>query len=514
MADYATTAETLSPECKPSNHRTVVPPFCLILFGGGGDLSRRMLLPAIYHLYSSDNLVKEFSIVSVGLPAYSHEEYRALVREAIKRFSSETVDERRCDEFAGHLYYLSGGLDEDEVYTKICDMVSETSPFLDTEDSNLIYYCAVPPAMHAAIAGKLKKNNICSGVFNTKIVVEKPFGLDRPSAVTLNRMLLDVFDEKQIYRIDHYLGKDTVQNIIFFRFGNSIFEPLWNRRYVDHVQITVTESIGIEHRGSLYEQIGVVRDIVQNHVLQLLALVAMEPPIGFDAELIRDEKSKLLRTVRLIKESEVNKVSVRGQYGQGMLGGKNVPGYRQEEGVSLSSTAPTFFAGVFYIDNWRWAGVPFYMRAGKRMAAKATEIYVQFKQPPLRLFKDVCEVLEPNALILSVQPQEELSLRLSVKKSGIATEPYTVQMKFDYPGGPSGPHLSYERQVIDFMQGDLRLFSREEGVEAMWSIVDPILKKWETDPPKDFPNYPSGGWGPEAANRLIERDGRKWHSPV
>jgi glucose-6-phosphate 1-dehydrogenase len=494
------------------NQKITMSPFCIILFGGAGDLSQRMLLPAMFHLYA-DNLVKEFSLIAVGIPGYTDDQYRALVRESIQRFLPAPIDKKRCEEFLGHIHYLTGELDGDDVYTKICEVVHNTSPFLDTEDSNLVYYCAVQPSLFPAIARQLKKHSICSGVFNTKIVIEKPFGLDRYSSLTLNRLLLDVFNEKQIYRIDHYLGKDTVQNIIFFRFGNSIFEPLWNRRYIDHVQITVAENIGIEHRGTLYEQMGVVRDVVQNHVLQVLSLVAMEPPIGFDAELIRDERGKLLRTVRVLSESEAVKNVVLGQYGPGIMDDIAVPGYRQEEGVSPTSKSPTFFAGVFYIDNWRWSGIPFYIRAGKRLAAKASEVYVQFKTPPLQLFKEECKELMPNALTLSIQPKEEISLRISVRQSGITANPYPVDMKFSY-SDTIGSHLSYENQIIDFMQGNLMNFSRQEGVEARWSIVEPILKSWEKTSEKNIPNYPCGSWGPDAARELIERDGRKWHTPI
>jgi len=341
--------------------------------------------------------------------------------------------------------------------------------------------------------------------------MEKPFGTDRASAAKLNQFVLKYFDEKQIYRIDHYLGKDTVQNIIFFRFANSIFEPLWNRLYIDHIQITVAEDIGVGHRGVFYEQAGVVRDIVQNHIMQLIALVAMEPPVGFEADLIRDEKVKVFETIRSMDEEYIYHNTVRGQYGHGRFRDKSAAAYREEENVSRNSHTPTYLAAKLYIDNWRWAGVPFYIRTGKRLARQLTEIFVQFKQPPLRLFGRTCDILSPNALILTIQPQEAISLQLSVKYPGMENHPYTVNMEFNYEKSFSFKmHLPYERLIIDAIKDDLTLFARQDGVEAMWSVVDPIIERWESIPPQDFPNYAAGTWGPEEADELMQRDGRCW----
>lgn len=345
------------------------------------------------------------------------------------------------------------------------------------------------------------------------MIVEKPFGRDRASAIKLNQVILKGFDEKQIYRIDHYLGKETVQNIIFFRFANSIFEPLWNRRYVDHVQITVAEDLGVEHRGVFYEQAGVVRDIVQNHVMQLVALVAMEPPVGFEADLIRDEKVKVFRTIRPLDETHIDEFIVRGQYGPGKIKGEDVPGYRQEQDVSPLSNTPTFIAAKLYVDNWRWAGVPFYVRAGKRLPKRITEICVQFKQPPLKLFGRPCDVLEPNLLAFGIQPHEEISLRLTVKYPGMGNQPYMVNMDFNYNETFNiKSYLAYYRLLIDCMKGDLTLFARQDGVEAMWSVVDPITDRWENTPPPGFPNYDAGTWGPKAAEELLSGEGHQWRT--
>jgi glucose-6-phosphate 1-dehydrogenase len=370
---------------------------------------------------------------------------------------------------------------------------------------------AIPPQVMPLSVEKLKNHNLCKGVFKTKIVVEKPFGRDLLSARELNKILTGSFDESQIFRIDHYLSKEPVQNIIFFRFSNTVFEHLWNRRYVDNVQITVAEDIGIEHRGEFYEQAGVVRDIVQNHLLQIIGMVAMEPPVGFKAEFIRDEKLKIFRSFRQMDEEYIDNFTVRGQYGPGNIGGKEVVGYRNEKKVSPSSTTPTFIAAKFYIDNWRWAGVPFYVRAGKRIARRTTEICIQLKQVPLRLFGRVCDMPEPNILILTIQPDEKISLRFGVKYPYSQTQIYSVNTVFSYRETfKMDPHFPYERLLVDCLKGDLTLFVRQDGVEAMWEAVDPIISRWESSPPVDFPNYTSGTWGPREAQDLIEREGRRW----
>jgi glucose-6-phosphate 1-dehydrogenase len=326
--------------------------------------------------------------------------------------------------------------------------------------------------------------------------------------------LASAFDERQIYRIDHYLGKETVQNIVFFRFSNSIFEQLWNHRYIDSVQITVAEELGIENRARFYEPSGVVRDMVQNHILQLIGLIAMEPPVGFEADFIRDEKVKVFRSIHPMREEHIDRFTVPGQYGPGKIDGKEIPGYRQEKGVAPDSPTPTFFAGAFYIANWRWAGVPFYVRTGKRMAKRITEIAIQFDQPPLRLFGRACDALDPNILFLTIQPEEKISLRFGVKVPNMANQIYPIDMKFGYRETFQAPsHPAYERLLMDCMKGDLTLFVRQDQIEMMWEIVDPIIAYWDSKPVQNFPNYRAGTWGPAEAFQLLEQEGRRWLTP-
>jgi glucose-6-phosphate 1-dehydrogenase len=361
------------------------------------------------------------------------------------------------------------------------------------------------------IIERMKRNELCKNFYNVKIIIEKPFGHDRESAVRLNETLVGGFDENQVYRLDHYLGKETVQNIIFFRFSNPIFEQIWNRHYIDNVQITVAEDIGIEHRGAFYEQTGVVRDIVQNHLLQLVALIAMEPPVSFDAEAIRDEKIKVFRSIPAINPATVAECAIRGQYGSGESDGVEVPGYRQEAGVAPDSITPTFMAARLAIDNWRWAGVPFYIRAGKRLQQHLTQICIQFSQPPLKLFGTSEGDLEPNALVLTVQPEEKIDLRFGVKYPYAPDQIYMTDLSFSYKDVfKVEPHSAYERLIVDAIKGDLTHFVRQDGIEAMWDIVDPVNKFWEETPPDDFPNYAAGAWGPDEADKLMVMDSRHW----
>jgi glucose-6-phosphate 1-dehydrogenase len=501
------------PVCEVIPDKVNIEPFTMVIFGGSGDLSKRKLLPTLYHLCHDQNLPDEFAIIGFASSERTDDEYRELVKEAIQEFGKDPITDKCWEKFSKNLYYISGKFDDKKSYDKLSEKLENVAKPTEQGRKEIIYYMAVPPRFLKGIFEMMPNCDLCKGTFYSRVIIEKPFGTDRESAAGLNNIISKAFDEEQIYRIDHYLGKETVQNILFFRFANSIFEPLWNRRYIDHVQITVAESIGIENRAHFYERSGVIRDIVQNHMMQLLALVAMEPPIGFEADHIRSEKVKVYRTVRPMTGEYIDKFTVQGQYGPGNISDKEVPGYRDEEDTGTDSNTPTFFACKLHIDNWRWAGVPFYLRTGKRLKKRITEISIHFKQPPLSLFSSDCEKREPNVLVLGVQPHEELVLHIGVKYPGIGNKLYPVNMNFNYERDiKSGFHfaLPYERLLLDCMKGDQTLFARQDGIEAMWSVVDPIIKRWENNPGREFPNYAAGTWGPEEANGLIKRGGRRW----
>jgi glucose-6-phosphate 1-dehydrogenase len=488
-----------------------VKPFELVIFGGTGDLSKKKLLPTLFYIFRQGEFPKEFAILGIARSKITDDQYRDLIKRAIQESSEEPLEESRWTDFSHHLFYLSADSSRDESYLSLRKKMDQLMNQIAGNSRDIIYYLAVSPQIAPVIIKGLKRHDLCRGVFNTKIIVEKPFGKDRPSAVELNKILTDAFEERQIYRIDHYLGKDTVQNIMFFRFSNNIFEQLWNEHHIDSVQITVAEALGIENRGAYYEQAGVVRDMVQNHILQLIGMIAMESPVGFEADHIRDEKLKVFLAFQPFSESDIDQFTVRGQYGPGKVNGKEVQGYREEEDVAPDSNTPTFFAGKFHIANWRWAGVPFYIRTGKRLPKRITEIAIQFKQPPLRLFGRTCDTLDPNILLLTIQPEEKISLSFGVKYPHSENQIHTVNMVFSYQETfKMRDYHPYERLLIDCMKGDLTLFVREDAIEAMWHIVDPIIARWESTVPDHFPNYETGTWGPEEANRLLERDGRHW----
>lgn len=477
-------------------------PFTLVIFGGSGDLSKRKLIPSLYHLYSLKRLHRDFNVISYGMPEMSPEEYRETVVSSIAAYYKR--EERgELEEFTGMFHYISGEFHEGERYRKILELHRE----LAGEGVQLVYYLAIPPVFAETVIENLGQDIFRESGYPRKVVMEKPFGVDRESAGRLNEVVLRVFREEEVYRIDHYLGKETVQNILFFRFGNSIFEPLWNRNFIDHVQITAAESIGIEHRGRFYEGSGVVRDIVQNHVMQLLALVAMEPPADFHADMIRDEKLKIFKSIRSMDRKYLAENLVKGQYGRG----DGILAYRGERYVEEDSNTPTFMAGKFFVDNWRWSGVPFYIRAGKRLKEKLTEIYIQFKQPPLKLFGDECNEIVPNGLLISIQPEERISIRLNSKYPGSENYPHPVEMEFNYKQLGTYDNLdAYERLILDCLRGDLTLFARQDGIEAMWEVADPINRYFEEMDTTSLPNYESGSWGPEESQELLFRDGRCW----
>jgi glucose-6-phosphate 1-dehydrogenase len=485
-----------------------IEPFTLVIFGGAGDLARRKLVPMLFNLFLQGEMPERFMILGVGVPVMDDGSYRTLMAEACRVRLGDACSSEAWDTFSSSVFYEGGTFEEPATYAHVRDRVSAMSR---TCGHNVIHYLAVPPDVTPLIVGNLRQIHMCGGEFSVKVIVEKPFGRDRRSAAELNRVLREAYPENGIYRIDHYLGKETVQNIIFFRFANTMFEQLWNSRYVDNVQITVAEELGVEHRAAFYDRTGVVRDIFQNHLLQLVALVAMEPPIGFEAELIRDEKVKIFRSIRPLDAEAVDTGAVRGQYAAGSVGGAVVPGYREETGIPPTSWTPTFVAARLSVASWRWAGVPFYVRTGKRLARRVTEICVQFRQPPLRLFGRSCDVLEPNVIALTIQPEEGIRMRFGVKNPGTANQIAPVTVRFSYHEAFTGFAAEpYGRLLLDCMRGDLTLFERQDGVEAMWDVVDPLVARWETLPPGDFPNYPAGSWGPAASEELLARDGRRW----
>jgi glucose-6-phosphate 1-dehydrogenase len=504
----ATTLE--KPLIEPVRMERTPDPCVMVIFGASGDLTKRKLLPAVYTLYKEHLVSSNFSVVGFSRSNMSDEEFRSRMREAVEEFGGG-VDAPSWNQFAEGLRYLSAHPHHPEEYKRLADMLSE----LDRErgtGGNRLYYLAVPPSSFAPIVRNLQSAGLEHSERGwARLIIEKPFGHDLESARALNTELTKVFREEQIYRIDHYLGKETVQNLMVFRFANGIFEPIWNRRYVDNVQITAAETLGVENRASYYEEAGALRDMVQNHVLQLLSMTAMEPPVSFDASSIRPEKLKVLRAIRPLCGGDALHCAVRGQYGPGRIAGKPVVGYRQEPGVNPHSNTETFAALKLQIENWRWAGVPFYLRAGKRMARQVTEIAVQFKQPPLRLFEGARSIA-PNLIVLRIQPDEGISLRFSAKQPGPATHVRDENMEFRYSTafGMASAN-AYERLLLDCMLGDPTLFASDGFVEQGWALLTPILEAWQSPAP-DFPNYAAGTWGPDAADKLMDYE-QSWRTP-
>jgi glucose-6-phosphate 1-dehydrogenase len=495
----------------------VVQPCVLVIFGATGDLTHRKLLPALYNLAIEQPLPPQFTVVGVARRPFSDDEFRKQALDSINTFSRRRpVNQSVWDTFSKGLFYSQTQFDDPEGYKRLGELLDRLDQERGTQ-GNRIFYLATPPSFYGDIGALLSSSGVArrgeeSGASGwSRIVVEKPFGHDLASARALNQQLNAGFSERQIYRIDHYLGKETVQNIMVLRFGNGIFEPIWNRRYIDHVQITVAESIGIEGRADYYDHAGAIRDMVQNHMMQLLTLTAMEPPANFGADSVRDEKVKALRAVPPLMESEIASDTVRGQYGPGLVGGETVAGYCQEAGVDPHSQAETFVAAKLLIENWRWAGVPFYLRTGKRLPKRVTEIAIEFKRPPYLLFRGSgAEGLAPNILSMRIQPNEGISIQVSAKVPGQEMRLRTVNLDFLY-GSSFGvePPEAYERLLLDAMIGDSTLFTRIDETEVAWSLVDTIVNDWkETHTP--LTQYEPGTWGPKEADTLIERDGRTW----
>lgn len=486
-------------------------PCVAVIFGASGDLTKRKLVPALYSLATQNLLASGFSVVGTARTPMNHEAFRAAMRDAVNRFSDDgPIDSTVWDSFATGLFYTPTDPKKPESYKKLTELLDEIDGERGTS-GNYLFYISTPPSLYGDIIRFLGAAGLNRSKGWTRIIIEKPFGYDLESAKALNRDVLEVFTEEQVFRIDHYLGKETVQNIMVLRFANGIFEPIWNRRYVDHVQITAAESIGVENRGGYYEQAGAYRDMLQNHLIQVLAHVAMEPLAAMEANAVRDEKTKLVRAIRPVAFDEVGRFAARGQYGSGSVGGQPVKGYRDEDGVDATSNTETYAAVKFLIDNWRWADVPFYLRSGKRLPKRVTEVAIQFRRAPHLLFKKVASgPLEPNALILRIQPDEGISLNFSAKMPGQAINIRTVRMDFQYGTsfGKKSPE-AYERLLLDAMLGDSTLFARGDMVEAAWELAMPILETWQ-QPASNFPNYEAGSWGPKEADELIERDGRRW----
>ncbi|MBM3241107.1 glucose-6-phosphate dehydrogenase [Candidatus Poribacteria bacterium] len=486
----------------------------LVLFGASGDLTHRKLIPALFSLYQRDLLPDNFFILGCARTEMTDEAFRKKMRDSIAN-SFKNAPSSRLDNFVRRCVYHSGDYQDKKLYASLSERLKE----LDKEHSvggNRIFYFATPPNLYSIIAYHLELSGLAKETEEDspciRVVVEKPYGYDLESAMALDKELRKVLSEHQIYRIDHYLGKETVQNILMFRFANAVFEPIWNRRYVDHVQITVAESIGVAHRAGYFEQAGLLRDMFQNHILQMLALVAMEPTISFDADRVRDERVKLLRSIRPFPLDELDQYIVRGQYGPGFVDGVEVPAYRQETGVAPDSQVETFVGAKLFVDNWRWQGVPFYLRAGKRMARRVSEIAIIFKKVPHSMFAPLEPgELPPNVLVLNVQPEEGISLNIQVKTPGRKFCMKSLTMDFHYQKAGIALPDAYERLLLDCMLGDQTLFLRSDGVEAAWSLVTPVLKRWEENKkscPLTF--YQSGSWGPGESEALLARDGRQW----
>ncbi len=494
-------------------------PCVMVIFGATGDLTHRKLLPALYNLALEHPLPAGFSVVGFARRPYNDEQFRQQALDSVNQYSRQKpVNPQVWESFAAGIHYLQSSFDDPTGYERLGTLLN----MLDQErgtGGNRIFYLSTPPSQYPEIiqhigAAGLNRNR--KGW--TRIIVEKPFGHDLASAHELNRQVAKVFREEQVYRIDHYLGKETVQNILVFRLANGIFEPVWNRRYVEHVQITVAENIGLEGRGGYYEESGAIRDMVQNHMLQLLTLVAMEPPIAFDANAVRDEKVKVLHALQPITWHDVLTNTIRAQYGGGWVGGHQVPGYLEETGVSPRSITETYVAMKLHVDNWRWAGVPFYLRTGKHLPKRVTEIAIQFKMAPLMLFKrsgnDAQSQVEPNVLTLRIQPDEGISLKFGAKVPGTDMQIRSVNMDFFYGSSfvREQPE-AYERLLLDCMLGDSTLFTRRDEVEAAWTFIQSILDEWKNESREALLSYESGSWGPQVADEFIWRDGYRWRRP-
>ena len=505
---------TQNPFQDPLRFERRVPECTVVIFGANGDLTRRKLMPALYRLAYDRRLPPGFAVLGISRTPLGDEKFRGKMREAVEQFSEDTkFDAQVWASFAGGLSYIAGDIADPKPYPCLAGKLEEIAKTRPV-GGNVLFYLSTQPSQYAEISQGLGAAGLGKGPGWRRLVVEKPFGHDLASARDLSNRLHEVFDESEIYRIDHYLGKETVQNILAFRFGNGTFEPLWNRRYVDHVQITAAESIGVEGRGAYYQETGALADMIQNHLLQVMATIAMEPSASFEARSVRDERSKLLRSIRRMTPDEIRLDTTPGQYGPARIGGQEVPGFRQEPGVDPQSPTDTYAAAAFLVENWRWAGVPFYLRTGKRLPKRVTEIAIQYKPAPLEIFGDQDGAgSASNLLIVRIQPEEGISLKFLSKRPGVGMQLRPVSMDFDYGSsfGERSPS-AYETLLLDAMTGDATLYTRQDMVEASWAVVEPIQNVWR-ETRFEFPNYPAGTWGPPEADAILARRGHAWRRP-
>jgi glucose-6-phosphate 1-dehydrogenase len=504
---------TENPFQDPLRFDRQAPECAAVIFGANGDLTKRKLLPALYRLAYDRRLTAGFAVVGISRTPMTDDQFRQKMLDAVKEFSEDTnFDENVWRAFATGLFYVAGDIADPALYQRLGAKLSEIESSRHT-GGNVLFYLSTQPSQYAPIAQSLGAAGLAKGNGWRRLIVEKPFGHDLASARELSDRLHEHFDESSVYRIDHYLGKETVQNILAFRFGNGIFEPLWNRRYINHVQITGAESIGVEDRGAYYEEAGALDDMIQNHLLQVMATIAMEPSASFRATSVRDERSKLLRSIRPMKPEEIRLNTVAGQYGPASIGGKQLSGYRQEPKVAPESQRDTYAAVTMFVENWRWAGVPFYIRTGKRLPKRVTEIAIQFNPAPLTIFDEDDGDRAPNLLIVRIQPDEGISLKFLSKRPGSGMNLRPVSMDFNYGSsfGERSPS-AYETLLLDAIIGDATLYTRQDMVEASWAVVEPIQNEWRSTK-FDFPNYPAGSWGPAAADEMLARRDHTWRRP-